>query len=159
MGNHALRKQAALALKKAGAPKLWSKKHARPGLCFYKEVNAARLKKIIRFTSFKPGDILSSCDGMNHVFKHITWRRHWTGLAWYNYIEFEDGRACDCMIPGPPHSREDINQFLLDDLYETFPMKELNEFDEKDMKYKEDLLSGLGVLDSNGVLLKLYRKL
>lgn len=63
------------------------------------------------------------------------------------------------MIPALPRSCEEVHKLLLEDLRDVFPMKELNEFDEKDMKYKEDLLSGLGVTDSNGVLLKLYRKL
>ena len=156
MGNHALRKQAALALKKAGAPKLWLKNNKTS---LYKEANAKKLKKIIRLTTLKPGDIVSSCDYEHHIFKEIIWQRSWTGLIWYSYICFEDGFACDCMIPALPRSCEEVHKLLLEDLRDVFPMKELDMYDEKDIKYKEDLLSGLGVTDSNGVLLKLYRKL
>jgi len=156
MGNHALRKQVAQALKEVGGPKLWKKTKYSKSIYYIK---ANELRRLLTLTKLKSGDIVSQCDDVNHVFDRVKWGRHWNGLAWYREIFFRDGSACGCDIPSPPRSVEEINRLLIDDLNDPFPMRELNMNDEKDIKFKEDLLSGTGVLDSNGCLLSIYRKL
>lgn len=156
MGNHALRKQVAQALKEIGGPKLWKKTKYNKSLYSH---NASELRRLLFLTKLKPGDVVSQCGNVNHIFDHTKWGRHWNGLAWFRELHFRDSAACGCDIPQPPRSIEEINKLLLEDLNHPYPIRELDMNDEKDIKYKEDLLNGTGVLDSNGCLLNLYRKL
>lgn len=158
MGNHSLRKQAALALKKIGAPKLWKKPRHGLGHTLY-DVNAKELREIIRITQLKPGDIVSSCDGFNHVIKHpIKWKRSWSGLIYNAALKYDDMEyTCGCTPPQPPRSVEEITKELLlnlDDSWSNWPKYSK---DEKVIKFREDLISGYPVVNELGMLKAKYR--
>lgn len=112
MGNSSLRRQAAEALKKAGAPKLWK---SPPGGCGYAgtvhRLRASQLRKIIHLASLKPGDIVFDCDGFNHRIKSFKWSRLWQGSVWIHKFEFDDGTwSCGCMVPEHGRTPEQINK-------------------------------------------------
>ena len=145
MGNSSLRRQAAEALKKAGAPKLWK---SPPGGCGYAgtvhRLRASQLRKIIHLASLKPGDIVFDCDGFNHRIKSFKWSRLWQGSIWVNQFEFDDGTwSCGCMVPELAHTSKQIDTEWLGVL--THPE---HDFEDTNDRWKEVYIKRLEALQA-----------
>jgi hypothetical protein len=118
MGNRALRKQAAAAMKAAG----FSKRFCYGGSkrFMYRYCNAGYLRELVYMLSLKPGTIVNDCDAFNHRVKKPLGYFHRWDKGFHKFVldqlEFEDGRwSCGCPGgPGPALTREQIEKYTRD---------------------------------------------
>jgi hypothetical protein len=154
MGNRALRKEAAAALKRAGYS---GKLYHGPKLKMFKYMRAYELRHLIFLANLRVGDYVNDCDGFNHKITKINVVRRWYGVIDFEQFEFEDGRlSCGCPSgPVEAWTNEQIAEFhKYDDEYiET--LKSGGWWTEINQKFYDRLMSGEAICDEHGCKLSL----
>ncbi len=157
MGNHALRKQAALLLKGTGVRLYIGNK-----LKSYKYLNAWELKNLIDMLNLKPGELVSDCDAFNHYIKEVivTFEQmHKCSRAFVTRVKFTDEKlSCGCPGgPMPPRSRDEI-----EDDVKTYVKNRIRDadWDFLNVRYRKDLHQGIveHICAEDGTLLPEYEE-
>lgn len=172
MGNRANRKKAQQLLNSWGfRGKMWTGK-----LSFNRKNFVA--KSITNLFSYKIGDLVSDCDGFNHIIKGLVDFNlqdqnaiirlrdgHPKGvrIASWNMPQFlyEDGRySCGCNAsPDRPFSREEIEAYFLsmDDEYIAVQTKN-GWWDESNQKKVSAVRAGIHICDERGIIYPEYQR-
>lgn len=153
MGNRALRKEAAAALKEAGYGKLYKGRKLR----MYKYLRAHDLRRIIDLAKLRVGDYVNDCDGFNHQIAEIRPRRAWWGVMDFDQFVFTDGRwSCGCPSgPDDAWTNEQIRDFHNIDDEWIQNQKDGGWWSDKSQKLIDRIRSGEPITDEHGCKLPL----
>lgn len=153
MGNHAKRSAIAKGLKGRGIGKLYygNKKVA------WTMLGRSWLKELKYKLSYKVGDLVNDCDGLNHIIKSVD-SRYRLAVYWdhkgcivlsVDQFKFEDGRySCGCLTsPDPALSQEEVESKMKAFLdYWRYPSPYYQ-------KMREAFAAGKHICDERGILL------